>query len=90
MICLPLALFVAGVDVLQERADSGSVESSLYEGLIDLFPESYCSAGLDIADSGKLQVLSDLLAAIRQFGPSDRCVAVSCCVCSEATLFGCQ
>lgn len=62
--------------VLQERADSGSVESSLYEGLVDLFPESYSSAGLDIADSGKLQVLSDLLTAVRQFGPSDRCVGV--------------
>lgn len=60
------------VDGLQERGDSGSVESSLYEGLVDLFPQSYSSAGLDIGDSGKLQVLADLLTAIRQFGPSDR------------------
>lgn len=41
---------------------------------MELFPDSYSSGGLNIADSGKLQVLSDLLATIRQLGPSDRCV----------------
>lgn len=52
------------------------MESSLYEGLADLFPESYSSGGFTIADSGKLLVLSDLLAAIRQLSSSDRCVLV--------------
>ncbi len=52
------------------------MESSLYEGLVELFPESYSSGGFDTADSGKLLVLSDLLAAIRQLSPSDRCVSV--------------
>lgn len=61
---------------LQERTDGGSAESSLYEGLVDLFPESYSSGGLNTADSGKLLVLSDLLAAIRELSPSDRCVFV--------------
>uniref|UniRef100_A0A3Q1F4F0 RAD54 homolog B n=1 Tax=Acanthochromis polyacanthus TaxID=80966 RepID=A0A3Q1F4F0_9TELE len=60
-----------------KRTDRGSVESSLYEGLVDLFPESYSSGGFDAADSGKLLVLSDLLAAIRQLSPSDRVVVVS-------------
>lgn len=45
---------------------------------MELFPDSYSSGGLNIADSGKLQVLSDLLATIRQLGPSDRCVSVRC------------
>ncbi|XP_038567459.1 DNA repair and recombination protein RAD54B isoform X3 [Micropterus salmoides] len=56
--------------IVKERTDS-SVESSLYEGLVDLFPESYSSGGLNSADSGKLLVLSDMLTAIRQLSPSD-------------------
>uniref|UniRef100_A0A3Q3EDH0 RAD54 homolog B n=1 Tax=Labrus bergylta TaxID=56723 RepID=A0A3Q3EDH0_9LABR len=59
------------------ETDGGSLESSLYDGLIELFPESYSSGGLNTADSGKLLVLSDLLTAIRQLSPSDRVVVVS-------------
>uniref|UniRef100_A0A3P8RT06 RAD54 homolog B n=1 Tax=Amphiprion percula TaxID=161767 RepID=A0A3P8RT06_AMPPE len=62
---------------VKEKTDRGSVESSLYEGLVDLFPESYSLEGFDTADSGKLLVLSDLLTAIRQLSPSDRVVVVS-------------
>ncbi|XP_068426910.1 DNA repair and recombination protein RAD54B [Clinocottus analis] len=61
----------------KERADSGSVENSLYEGLAELFPESYSSSEFNMTDSGKLLVLSDLLTAIRQLSPSDRVVVVS-------------
>lgn len=52
------------------------MESSLYEGLAGLFPQSYSSGGYNKADSGKLLVLSDLLTSIRQLSPSDRCVSV--------------
>ncbi|XP_028985049.1 DNA repair and recombination protein RAD54B [Betta splendens] len=62
---------------VKDRTDRGSVESSIYEGLADLFPESYSSGGLSAADSGKLLVLSDLLCAIRDLSPSDRVVVVS-------------
>ncbi|CAK6960650.1 DNA repair and recombination protein RAD54B [Scomber scombrus] len=62
---------------VKERADCGSVDNSIYDGLADLFPESYSSGGLNTADSGKLLVLSDLLAAIRHLSPSDRVVVVS-------------
>ncbi|XP_041842971.1 DNA repair and recombination protein RAD54B isoform X2 [Melanotaenia boesemani] len=62
---------------VKERTDRGSVESSLYEGLADLFPESYSSVGFSAAESGKLLVLSDLLSAIRKISPSDRVVLVS-------------
>uniref|UniRef100_A0A3B4XP62 RAD54 homolog B n=1 Tax=Seriola lalandi dorsalis TaxID=1841481 RepID=A0A3B4XP62_SERLL len=55
----------------------GSMESSLYDGLVDLFPESYSSGGFSTADSGKLLVLSDMLTAIKQLSPSDRVVVVS-------------
>ncbi|XP_075965753.1 DNA repair and recombination protein RAD54B [Anarhichas minor] len=61
----------------KKKADSGSVENSLYEGLVELFPESYSSGGFNTADSGKLLVLMDLLTAIRQLSPSDRVVVVS-------------
>uniref|UniRef100_A0A673B5B5 RAD54 homolog B n=1 Tax=Sphaeramia orbicularis TaxID=375764 RepID=A0A673B5B5_9TELE len=54
-----------------------TVKTSLYEGLVELFPESYSSGGLSTSDSGKLLVLSDLLTAIRRLSPSDRVVIVS-------------
>lgn len=59
---------------LQQKADHHSVESSIYEGLFELFPDYYTSEGLTVSDSGKLQVLSDLLASIRHVSPSDRYV----------------
>ncbi|KAK1173243.1 DNA repair and recombination protein RAD54B isoform X1 [Acipenser oxyrinchus oxyrinchus] len=52
-------------------------ESALYEGLADLFPEGYAADGYKTEDSGKLQVLADLLAAIRQLSPAERVVLVS-------------
>ncbi|XP_033849294.3 DNA repair and recombination protein RAD54B isoform X1 [Acipenser ruthenus] len=52
-------------------------ESALYEGLADLFPEEYAADGYKTEDSGKLQVLADLLAAIRQLSPAERVVLVS-------------
>ncbi|XP_035989480.1 DNA repair and recombination protein RAD54B [Fundulus heteroclitus] len=61
----------------KERADRVSEESSLYEGLADLFPESFSPSRFSASDSGKLLVLSDLLSAIRQLSPSDRVVLVS-------------
>lgn len=51
------------------------MENSFYEGLAELFPDSYSSGELSTADSGKLLVLSDLLTAIRQLSPSDRFVS---------------
>ncbi|KAM4600376.1 DNA repair and recombination protein RAD54B [Polymixia lowei] len=62
---------------VKEKADSGSTENSLYDGMAGLFPESYSSGGFSTADSGKLLVLSDLLTAIRHLCPSDRVVVVS-------------
>ncbi|XP_028325918.1 DNA repair and recombination protein RAD54B [Gouania willdenowi] len=62
---------------VKERADSGTVESSIFEGLVDLFPESFSSGIFSTADSGKLLVLFDLLMAIQQLSPSDRVVVVS-------------
>ncbi|XP_061572766.1 DNA repair and recombination protein RAD54B isoform X2 [Cololabis saira] len=64
-------------NTVKEKTDRGSGESSSYEGMADLFPESYSSAGFDTADSGKMLVLSELLTAIRQLSPSDRVVVVS-------------
>ncbi|KAF3691906.1 DNA repair and recombination protein RAD54B [Channa argus] len=62
---------------VKERTENDSVESSLFKGLVDLFPESYSSDGFKTADSGKLLVLSDLITAIRTLSPSDRVVVVS-------------
>ncbi|KAG7242029.1 hypothetical protein INR49_024074 [Caranx melampygus] len=62
---------------VKEKTNQGSEESSVYDGLADLFPESYSSGGFSADDSGKLLVLSDLLTAIKQLSPSDRVVVVS-------------
>lgn len=47
-------------------------ESSLYEGLIGVFPQDYASDTFSETDSGKLQVLVKLLAAIHELNPSER------------------
>ncbi|KAM6968402.1 DNA repair and recombination protein RAD54B [Aplochiton taeniatus] len=63
---------------VKEKADGDSaVEGTLYEGLAGMFPEAYSTGGFSTADSGKLLVLADLLAAIRHLNPSDRVVVVS-------------
>ncbi|CAL1611176.1 unnamed protein product [Knipowitschia caucasica] len=64
-------------NTLKQKMLNESVESSIYEGLADCFPDSYSSLGLNVSDSGKLQVLADLLAAVRRTSPSDRIVVVS-------------
>ncbi|OXB69398.1 hypothetical protein ASZ78_004888 [Callipepla squamata] len=53
------------------------VESSLYEGLTDVFPQDYTSDTFSATDSGKLQVLVKLLAAIQELSSSERVVLVS-------------
>ncbi|NWH64590.1 RA54B protein, partial [Geococcyx californianus] len=47
-------------------------ESNLYEGLIDVFPQGYTSDTFSETDSGKLQVLVKLLAAIHELSSSER------------------
>ncbi|XP_039378015.1 DNA repair and recombination protein RAD54B isoform X2 [Mauremys reevesii] len=54
-----------------------SEESNLYEGLREIFPQDYTSTTFTETDSGKLQVLAKLLAAIRELSPSERIVLVS-------------
>ncbi|KPP60515.1 DNA repair and recombination protein RAD54B-like [Scleropages formosus] len=65
---------------VQEKGDSiaqDPSESTLYQGLEELFPEGYSAGGFHTAHSGKLLVLCDLLAAVKEFSPSDRVVLVS-------------
>lgn len=47
-------------------------ESSLYDGLIDVFPQDYTLDTFSETDSGKLQVLVKLLAAIQELNSSER------------------
>lgn len=64
-------------NTVKQKTDCQTVESSIYEGLAEIFPDYYTSGKLNVSDSGKLLVLSDLLAAIRHVSPSDRVVLVS-------------
>ncbi|NXD18830.1 RA54B protein, partial [Spelaeornis formosus] len=72
----PCLLFKAikekSCDPISEEYD----ESSLYEGVIDVFPQDYTSDTFSETDSGKLQVLVKLLAAIHELNSSERQVVV--------------
>ncbi|XP_015265322.1 PREDICTED: DNA repair and recombination protein RAD54B [Gekko japonicus] len=50
---------------------------NLYGGLLDIFSQEYTLASFLETDSGKLQVLTQLLAAIHKQSPSERVVVVS-------------
>ncbi|XP_054841779.1 DNA repair and recombination protein RAD54B [Eublepharis macularius] len=50
---------------------------NLYKGLLDIFSQEYTTTSFLETDSGKLQVLTQLLAAIHEHNPSERVVVVS-------------
>ncbi|XP_024428253.2 DNA repair and recombination protein RAD54B isoform X2 [Desmodus rotundus] len=52
-------------------------ERSLYEGLINVFPADYNPLTFTEEESGKLQVLTKLLAVIRELRPAEKVVLVS-------------
>ncbi|XP_063307314.1 DNA repair and recombination protein RAD54B isoform X2 [Pelobates fuscus] len=57
--------------------DPGHNEHDFYEKLVEIFPCNYNADTLLESESGKLQVLTNLLSAIREHSPSDRVVLVS-------------
>ncbi|XP_015711418.1 DNA repair and recombination protein RAD54B isoform X1 [Coturnix japonica] len=73
----PYLLFKAVKEKSSDPKSDEHIESSLYEGLTDVFPQDYTSDTFSEADSGKLQVLVKLLAAIRELSSSERVVLVS-------------
>ncbi|XP_010831803.1 PREDICTED: DNA repair and recombination protein RAD54B isoform X1 [Bison bison bison] len=54
-----------------------SEERNLYEGLMNVFPADYNPIMFTEEESGKLQVLSKLLAVIRELRPAEKVVLVS-------------
>ncbi|XP_066547711.1 DNA repair and recombination protein RAD54B isoform X2 [Amia ocellicauda] len=75
--CKPAALQLEEKEKTIQNDCTEAAESCLYKGLSELFPEGYSTEGFNTADSGKLMVLADLLAAIQQQSPTDRVVLVS-------------
>ncbi|XP_063113641.1 DNA repair and recombination protein RAD54B isoform X1 [Cavia porcellus] len=55
----------------------GNEEKSLYEGLLNVFPTDYNPLVFTEKESGKLQVLSQLLAVIHELRPTEKVVLVS-------------
>ncbi|XP_033615990.1 DNA repair and recombination protein RAD54B isoform X3 [Fukomys damarensis] len=55
----------------------GNEEKSLYEGLLNVFPADYNPLVFIEKESGKLQVLSKLLAVIHELRPTEKVVLVS-------------
>ncbi|NXW16115.1 RA54B protein, partial [Circaetus pectoralis] len=72
----PCLLFKAIKEKSCDPTSDEHDESSLYEGLIDIFPQGYTSDTFSETDSGKLQVLVKLLAAIHELNSSERQVVV--------------
>uniref|UniRef100_A0A8C5PWY8 RAD54 homolog B n=1 Tax=Leptobrachium leishanense TaxID=445787 RepID=A0A8C5PWY8_9ANUR len=63
---------------LQMKAtDPGHEERNVFEGLAEIFPDDYNADSLVETESGKLQVLTKLLSAIREHSSSARVVLVS-------------
>lgn len=56
---------------------NGNEEKSLYEGLINVFPADYNPLMFAEEESGKLQVLTKLLAVIHGLRPAEKIVLVS-------------
>ncbi|KAM6283228.1 DNA repair and recombination protein RAD54B isoform 2-T2 [Porphyrio hochstetteri] len=73
----PCLLFRAIKEKSCDPMSDGHDESNLYEGLIDVFPQDYTLDTFSERDSGKLQVLVKLLAAIHELKTSERVVLVS-------------
>ncbi|NXJ13366.1 RA54B protein, partial [Odontophorus gujanensis] len=73
----PCLLFKAVKEKSCDPKSDEHVESSLFEGLTDVFPQDYTSDTFSATDSGKLQVLVKLLAAIQELSSSERVVLVS-------------
>ncbi|XP_043922491.1 DNA repair and recombination protein RAD54B [Protopterus annectens] len=73
----PLLLFNAIKKKEAVQKNDEAMENTLYEGVADLFPEDFNPDQCAEKDSGKLQVLSQLLAAIHGRGPAERVVLVS-------------
>ncbi|XP_013027805.2 DNA repair and recombination protein RAD54B isoform X2 [Anser cygnoides] len=73
----PCLLFKAVKEKSCDPMNDEHDESSLYEGLTDVFPQGYSSDTFSETDSGKLQVLVKLLAAIHELNSSERVVLVS-------------
>ncbi|XP_040287955.1 DNA repair and recombination protein RAD54B isoform X2 [Bufo bufo] len=63
---------------IQEKSTSvDGEEQGFYETLAELFPCGYSTHTASESESGKLQVLTKLLLAIREHSPSERAVLVS-------------
>ncbi|XP_068020467.1 DNA repair and recombination protein RAD54B [Melanerpes formicivorus] len=73
----PCLLFKALKEKSCDAVSDEQDESSLYEGVIDVFPQDYTAETFSESDSGKLQVLVKLLAAIQELSSSERVVLVS-------------
>ncbi|NWR73391.1 RA54B protein, partial [Centropus unirufus] len=68
----PCLLFKALKEKSRDPVSDEHDESSLYEGLVDVFPHDYTTDTFSERDSGKLQVLVKLLAAIHELSSSER------------------
>ncbi|XP_069477466.1 DNA repair and recombination protein RAD54B isoform X2 [Ambystoma mexicanum] len=73
----PALLFTAIQEKGNHSNTDGNSECNLYDGLLEVFPPEFNSARFAESESGKLQVLTKLLAGIRAHCPSERVVLVS-------------
>ncbi|XP_066434739.1 DNA repair and recombination protein RAD54B-like isoform X2 [Eleutherodactylus coqui] len=63
--------------IQDKSSGAGCEERSVYEALAQLFPHDYSTSPVSGPESGKLQVLTKLLVAIKERSPLERVVLVS-------------
>ncbi|XP_012867998.1 PREDICTED: DNA repair and recombination protein RAD54B isoform X3 [Dipodomys ordii] len=73
----PCLLFNSMKDKESSSTSYENEERSLYKGLLSVFPADYNPLLFTENESGKLQVLSKLLAVIRELRPTEKVVLVS-------------
>ncbi|XP_058033507.1 DNA repair and recombination protein RAD54B isoform X2 [Ahaetulla prasina] len=75
-LCNHPCLLLKAIQKESESRDNQD-QTNLYDGLRDVFSQECAQTDFSESDSGKLKVLTQMLAAIHERGPSERVVVVS-------------
>ncbi|RUS75526.1 hypothetical protein EGW08_016716 [Elysia chlorotica] len=70
-------MFEGNAGIYSDIQEESLAEDSIYSGLLSLFPEGYNPGSIDSQESGKLEVLSAILASIWKYSSTDKVVLVS-------------
>uniref|UniRef100_A0A8C5SQZ0 RAD54 homolog B n=1 Tax=Laticauda laticaudata TaxID=8630 RepID=A0A8C5SQZ0_LATLA len=76
-LCNHPCLLLKAIQKKEPESRENQDQTNLYGGLRDVFSQESAQTNFSESDSGKLKVLTQMLAAIHERGPSERVVVVS-------------